>query len=79
MEKIVLEQFGQAWGYADGVDKKTKTVEVYCDETVDGTPVNVKTRKVSSNIKKYGCALRKQGGYVIFCKRIINGNIYYKY
>ena len=70
MRKIVLDESGRAWGYAE-VAKETKEIKVF--NTMNGdTPVNVRTRKVSAAVK-YEKQLRRLGGYEIFVPCPIDG------
>lgn len=77
MKKIVLDQFGEAWGYAD-VENSIREIDVFAEKTVDGTPVNIRTRKVSS-AKKYEKQLQQQGGFEVFTKYEHCGHVYYEY
>ena len=74
MRKVVLDQSGDAWGYAE-VSETTREIKVFTDITVEGTPVNVKTRKVSSD-KKYEKQLERIGRYEIFVPCPIDGLLF---
>lgn len=73
MRKIVLDQFGQAWGYAE-TPSNVREIFVFSEMAGD-SPVNVRLRKVSAN-KKYEKQLRKQGGYEIFIPWSVKDNLY---
>lgn len=77
VKKIVLDQFGKAWGYAD-VAPGVKEIDVFSAAAIDGTPINVKTRKVSA-AKLHEKTLRQLGGYETFIEYVYGGRTYYKY
>jgi hypothetical protein len=77
MKKIVLDQNGEPWGYAD-VDNNTHKIDIFREKTIDGTPVNVITRRISAN-KKYEKELQNRGGYETFIKYEYKGSTYYTY
>jgi hypothetical protein len=77
MKKVVIDQFGDPLGFVT-VDKNIREISIFRQKTVDGTPVNVLTRRVSGN-KKYWKRIEQQGGYEIFTPYGWRGQIYYSY
>ena len=71
MRKIVLDQFGSPWGYAD-VEPGTREIEIAGAVTIDGAPVDMVRRKVSS-AKKHDTDFDA----VYFLQRAHNGRTFF--
>ena len=77
VRKVVLDQDMNAWGYADVLENVT-SIDLFSEMTIDGTPINVITRKVSI-AKKHEKQIKETGGYEIFTEYQYKNFTYYKY
>lgn len=77
MEKVVLDQFGEPLGFVK-VARDVKEIEIFRQKSIDGTPVNRQTRKLSYN-KKYWKQLENRGRYEIFTPYEWRGGMFYVY
>lgn len=77
VEKVVLDQFGEAFGLVT-VPANVREIEVFNNASIDGTPANTYTLKVSASKTNFA-ALKRKGGYELFSHYAHRGCDYYRF
>jgi hypothetical protein len=79
MKAVVLDQFGVPWGICNTDEKNGAKINVFCQKTIDGTPVNVKTYKISRDKIHMEYLERHSVDYKILMPYVFNSKIFYQF